>query len=398
MMIINLIKKIILICSTFNFKMLFRIFLISVLTIFLTSTLIKGGIKIFQGTEGQDFQYSPSKLFWEGTNHYEYILNKKDELTNNKKIILSQNGEYSHILYIIFYPFTLTDFETAKKIWIAFNFLFAVLLPFVMGKYLKLRNTEILVSTLLFFASYPVKTTIGNGQQSLFILLFYCIPFIFSSNFGALLAGIAYTKYNLGISLFFYFLNNYKKLLISLIPSLFGWVFYCYYTNSNLIKNIFEMIQLTLTVTGRPESLFSFLNDISFIKQFKSNSLLIYLIEMIICLILILKINKEIYNKFYKLALIALSAVTFFPHWGHDYVFLLPLALISYKNFYNLLGKINIFFITYLIYLHGYIIRFFKLINFNFFEEFIMLATPKLLFLLLITNLFLYKKFKFINQ
>jgi len=398
MIIPNFIKKIIFIRALFKFKIIFRIFLIAILTIFLTSTLIKGGIKTFQGTEGQDFQYSPAKLFWEGTNHYEYILNKRDELTNNKKIILSQNGEYSHILYIIFYPFTLTNFEVAKKIWIALNCLLAVLLPFVMGKYLKLKNTEILLSILLFFASYPVKTTIGNGQQSLFILLFYCIPFIFNSNFGALLAGIAYTKYNLGISLFFYFLNNYKKLLISLIPSLFGWVFYCYYSNSNLIKNIFEMIQLTLTVTGRPESLFSFLNDISFINQLKNNSLYIYFLEMIMCLILICTINKKIHNQFYKLALMALSAITFFPHWGHDYVFLLPLALISYKNFYNPLGKVNIFFITYLIYLHGYVIKFFKLINFNSFEEFIMPATPKLLLLLLLANLFLFKKFKFINQ
>ena len=398
MMIINLIKKIILICSTFNFKMLFRIFLISVLTIFLTLTLIKGGIKIFQGTEGQDFQYSPSKLFWEGTNHYEYILNKKDELTNNKKIILSQNGEYSHILYIIFYPFTLTNFETAKKIWVAFNCLFAALLPLILGKYLKLKNTEILISILLFLCSYPVRSTIGNGQQSLFILLFYCIPFIFNSNFAALLGGIAYTKYNLGISLFFYFLNNYKKLLLSLIPSLFGWIFYCYYSNSNLIKNIFEIIQLTLTVTGRPETLFSFVNKISYINQFNNSSILVYLLEMIICLILIFNINKKIHNQFYKLALIALSAITFFPHWGHDYVFLLPLVLISYKNFYNILGKINFLFITYLIYVHGYVIKFFKLLDFSFFGEIRIFTTPNLLFLLLLTNLFLFKKLKFINK
>ena len=390
----NLKKKLILINGLFRLKIILKISIIFILTIFLTSTLIKGTIKTFNGTQGQDFQYSPTKLFWEGTNHYEYILNKKDELTNNKKIILSQNGEYSHILYIIFYPFTLTNFENAKKIWVAFNCLFAALLPFILGKYLKLRNVEILISILLFFASYPVRSTINNGQQSLFILLFYCIPFIFNSNFAAVLAGIAYTKYNLGISLFFYFLNNYKKLLLSLIPSLIGWFFYCYYTDSNLIKNIFEIIQVALKVTIRPETIFSFINNINYINQFKDNSLLIILFEIIICLILILKINKDVHNQLYKLALIALSAITFLPHWGHDYVFLLPLALVSYKNFDNLLGKINIFFITYFIYLQDYIVRFFKLINFNSFDGF---KIPKLLFLLLLSNLYLFKKFKFTN-
>jgi hypothetical protein len=56
----------------------------------------------------------------------------------------------------------------------------------------------------------------------------------------------------------------------------------------------------------------------------------------------------RLWFEFYKLALIALSAITFFPHWGHDYVFLLPLVLISYKNFYNILGKINFLFIYYI--------------------------------------------------
>jgi hypothetical protein len=394
MIVQNLKKRIILISALFRLKLIFKIFLISILTIFLTLTLIKGAIKTFKTTEGQDFQYSPAKLFWEGTNHYEYILNKKDELTNTKKIILSQNGEYSHILYIIFYPFTLTNFENAKKIWVGFNCLFAALLPFILGKYLKLRNIEILLSILLFFASYPVRSTIGNGQQSLFILLFYCIPFIFNSNLVAFLSGIAYTKYNLGISLFFYFLSNYKKLLLSLLPSLIGWFFYCYYTDSNLIKNIFEIIQLALTVTARPETAFSFIGNISYINQSKNVGLLIILAEILICLILIFKINKNVNDRFYKLALVSLSAITFLPHWGHDYVFLLPLALISYKNFYNPLGKINIIFIIYFIYLQGYMIKFFKLINFNFFEGF---AMPKSFLLLLLINLFSFKKFKFTN-
>ena len=382
----------------FRLKKVFKIFLISILIISLTSILIEGTIKTLKGTSGQDFQYSPAKLFWEGTNHYEYILNKKDELTNNKKIILTQNGEYSHILYIIFYPFTLTNFENAKNIWVAFNCLFAVLIPFVLGKYLKLRITEISISILLFFASYPVKSTIGNGQQSLFILLFYCIPFIFNSNFAAFIAGIAYTKYNLGISLFFFFLNNYKKLLLSLIPSLIGWFFYCYYTDSDLIKNIFEIIQVALSVTAKPSTVFSFINNFSYVNQSKNVYLLIILLEIIICLILVFKINKDIRNQFYKLSLIALSAIAFLPHWGHDYVFLLPLALFSYRNFHNPLGKMNIIFISYVIYLHHYIIKFFKLINFNFFDGFIMpIMMPKLLFLLLLSNLFLFKKLKFTN-
>jgi hypothetical protein len=74
-----------------NIKKISKIFLIIILTIFLSLTLIKGSNKIFKGTQGQDFPYSPTKLFWEGTNVYDYVINKKDQFTENKKIILSQN-------------------------------------------------------------------------------------------------------------------------------------------------------------------------------------------------------------------------------------------------------------------------------------------------------------------
>jgi hypothetical protein len=51
----NLKKRIILISVLFRLKIIFKIFSISILTIFLTSTLIKGAVKTFKGTEGQDF-------------------------------------------------------------------------------------------------------------------------------------------------------------------------------------------------------------------------------------------------------------------------------------------------------------------------------------------------------
>ena len=56
-----------------------------------------------------DFQWSPSKLVWEGINHYEYMLDG-----NRKKIIGSQYGEYLHGLYILIYPFTLLHGKMQK--------------------------------------------------------------------------------------------------------------------------------------------------------------------------------------------------------------------------------------------------------------------------------------------
>ncbi len=372
-----------------------KIFLIFCLIVFSISVAIKGTTKLLQGIEGQDFLYSPTKLFWEGVNHYEYIINQEDRFKKEKKILLSQNGEYAQFLYLIFYPFSLLSFEDAKRIWTFINLILIVLIPLILGKYLKLNNVEILISILFFLSSFPVRSTVNNGQQGLFILLFYCLPFIFKSNWISVLGGIAYAKYNLGITLFFYLLNNFKKLLLSLIPSIIGWLFYCYYTDTNLIKNIFQPIQLALTVTARPETVFAFIFNNNLLQKYPNLSYSIIVIELITCLILVLKINKDIKDKFYKLALIALTSITFFPHWGHDYIFLLPLALISYKKIENTLGKINIFFIAFFIYFQGYIVKFLKLINISYFDTFTMPIFPKLFLAILLLNLFFFKKFKF---
>jgi hypothetical protein len=380
-----------------NIKKLSKIFFIIILTIFLSVTLIKGSNKIFKGIQGQDFPYSPVKLFWEGTNVYDYVINKKDQFTTNKKIILSQNGEYGQIFYLIFYPFTLTDFENAKKIWTILNFLFLILLTILLGRYLKLKNTEIFIAILLFISSYPLRTTINNGQVSLFTLLLFCLPFIFKSSWASFLSGIAYAKYNLGITLFFYSLINFKRLYFSLIPSFIGWLFYCYYTNTNLIKNIFEPLQAALLTTARPETIFQFISYYGFIKTLDYANLIILGLEILVCFILVFTINRNIMDHFYKLALITLTSITFFPHWGHDYVFLLPLALISWKNFDNQLGKINFIFIIYFIYLHGYVTKFLYFININLPSDFVQSMLPKLFFFLLLINLFLFKKFKFTN-
>ena len=100
-----------------------------------------------------------------------------------------------------------------------------------------------------------------------------------------------------------------------------------------------------------------------FMKTYDYTKFIIIVLEIIVCFMFVFLINRNIKDQFYKLALITLTSITFFTHWGHDYIFLLPLAIISWKNFNNLLGKINFIFITYFIYIHNYTIKFLQLIT-----------------------------------
>ena len=47
-----------------------------------------------------DFQWSPTTIMLEKTNHYQYMLEG-----NTEKILMSQYGEYLHGLYVILIPY-----------------------------------------------------------------------------------------------------------------------------------------------------------------------------------------------------------------------------------------------------------------------------------------------------
>ena len=107
-----------------------------------------------------DFQWSPSKLVWEGINHYEYMLEG-----NREKIIGSQFGEYLHGLYILIYPFTLLTWENAKIAWFIFNFVIAVLIPLLICKKFKLQTSETILIIFFFLASNVTKAHMVIGSK-----------------------------------------------------------------------------------------------------------------------------------------------------------------------------------------------------------------------------------------
>ena len=51
-------------------------------------------------------------------NHYQkFIINGKGDF-------LCQNGEYAHLLHVLYYPFILFKWETARMLWLGVNIIF----------------------------------------------------------------------------------------------------------------------------------------------------------------------------------------------------------------------------------------------------------------------------------
>ena len=57
-------------------------------------------------------------------------------------------------------------------------------------------------------------------------------------------------------------------------------------------------------------------------------------------------------NELAKLSIICLIVLVFLPHARYDYILLLPLLILSIKNFYYLIFKVNIVIIIYYFYLN----------------------------------------------
>ena len=317
------------------------IFLITISIFSFIETIRKGLLN------GCDFQWQPALLFWDGINHYERFI------ANGKYEFLCQGGQYSHLLHIIYYPYTLFKWETARALWVLTNIFFVFLIPLLICRKFKIPQYKTIILILIFITCYPSRMTINYGQQSLLVLLFLCLPFIFKSNFFYFLSGFSSIKYSTGYVLFLNFLTKkeFKKFFLATIPYFIGWIFYSLYTNSSPVINFFEPLKLSLQQNYIRDSDIYSLLQIYFIDD--KNMMLKYISIISVFLLnffVLVRINR-LSNNFLKMSLVLICPLVFFPHSNYDYVLLFPLACYSLLKFDNHLNKINFFFVMYFFYL-----------------------------------------------
>ena len=358
-----------------NNKNFFLYLLIFLSTFSLLNTIAKGLLN------GCDFQWQPAVLLWEGINHYDKFI------VNGKGDFLCQNGEYAHLLHVLYYPFTLFEWETARALWLVVNIIFIFLIPVLICKSLKLSKYKTIILLLIFITCYPSRMTLNYGQQSLFVLFFMILPFIFNNKLSSFFSGFSYVKYSSGFIVFLNFIasKQYKYFVLASIPYLIGWVFYFLVTESNPIINFFEPIHLSLKKGYiRDMDIYSLINIYFEPARELYFKVIVLLLIFVINFLILVKINK-INDNFFKMSLILLCPLISFPHSNYDYVLLFPLLCYSFKNNEYLINKINIYFILYFFYFNRII---------NHLIDFDILYQPILLFfliLLLLTNIYSFK-------
>jgi len=331
----------------YNFFEKYKIILLFFLT--LLSIISLGGAFYQAQLISFDFHFSPTKLVADGINHYEYILDGNHDDGPDDKIMYDQNGVYAQGLFVILIPFTYIGWDNAKLVWSILNIFLAVLIPLLLCKKFNLSKFQTLLIVNLFLISTIFRIHIGYGQQTLLTLFFLILPFINNSKLSVIFSGISFFKFNIGYALFLYFLSlkKIKNIVLSAIPCIIGWLVYCLLTDTNLIKNLIQPLQLLLfwdEGKAFPVTFFSLLKNINNFPQ-----ILTLVIPLILNFLIIIHI-KKFSDNLYKLSILCLSALAFMPHQIHDYVLLVPLLIFSIKNFDKDISKINIIFIFYFFY------------------------------------------------
>ena len=299
-----------------------------------------------------DLMWQPSKIFWEGVNHYEYQMRTGDVYLG------CQTGRYGHFLFIFLYPITLVEWEQAKIMWIVMNVFFAFIIPFLLCRFNKISTLSTFVIIGIFLTCHPTRMTLNLGQNSLMMLFFLMLPFLTVSssykNFNFIASGISYVKYSTGYVLFLNLLveKKFKKLLLTSFLTIFGWLFYSYYTNSPFISNFFDPLKMNFQSNyTRTSDLYSIMN-IYFLKE---NNLANKILQLGIVLfgnIYFLYQIKDINNKLAKLSVICFLPLIFMPHSNYDYVLMLPLLIYSIKNFKFSISKYGLYLTIYYFYFH----------------------------------------------
>ena len=277
-------------------------------------------ISIVQGVRNalassQDFQWSPSVLFWNGTNPYSHFLAGNVD----GAIILEQAPNYLHALYILFWPFAAVDFDSAKALWAATNIALAIGSCLLVRKIYGLSNTQLLFLVFVFFMSTPLRNGIGNGQQNLLALFMVLSFWHYQGWFKGVSMSLAFTKYSFAPLFFLHALIRRERAVYLALAILFlsaivfgAWV-------GDMRPEV--LIQPLLVAKGAMS--LGTANLMSILRGDLGVNFAFAAVASVASAAMISWLVREAEDAV-TLVILSLASLAFFQHRVYDYVFLLP--------------------------------------------------------------------------
>lgn len=183
-------------------------------------SVVRGAQNGFHGS--QDFQWTGARML------LDHIDPWRDALDGDPlhRIVLTQDPNYLPILYVMFAPLALLERVPAQMAWVACNLAFAIASGWIAARFFGMKRFGVAATICALLASTPTRMTIGNGQQGLFVLLFWSLGLLTLrvSDARATVAGFSYFKYNFAppVVMYLWLRSGFRAVAFSMIPATAG--------------------------------------------------------------------------------------------------------------------------------------------------------------------------------
>ena len=140
------------------------------------------------------------------------------------RFVQSQVPNYLAITYVLMLPFGLMPLATAKVVFALCNVGFAIASAVLAARFYGIHGRGVVTVVSLLLMATPTRTTIGNGQQGLLVLLVWCLGLLVFQMTGtrAAIAGLAYGKFTFmpPMLLFLWLRWGWRAVSWSIVPAI----------------------------------------------------------------------------------------------------------------------------------------------------------------------------------
>ncbi len=225
--------------------------LLAILILLAAGSLWQGVHNALTPGRSQDFQWSGTQMVVHHMDPWaDYIAGDPAH-----QIVKVQIPNYLPLLYVLIWPLGLMSMSAATAVWAACNVVFGVVSAFLCGRFYGLSGFWCGALVAMMLISTPMRNSVGNGQQSLLVLLVWVLALCRTPKVSSgLIAGFSYFKYSFAppVFLLLLFRLGLAAVLLSLIPALATLGFVYLWTGGSLLHplGLLRMLFEPLKVAG----------------------------------------------------------------------------------------------------------------------------------------------------
>lgn len=313
--------------------------LLAILILMAAGSVWQGAHNAVAPGRSQDFQWSGTHIVVQHIDPWADYLHGDPA----HQIVKTQVPNYLPLLYVLIWPIGLMSLSTATATWAACNLAFGLISAFLCARFYGFRGYWCCVLVAMLMISTPMRNSMGNGQQSLLVLLIWVLALCRTPRASSgLVAGISYFKYSFAPPLFLLLLFRIgvAAALLSLIPALATLGFVYVWTGGSLLHpaGLLQMLFEPLKVAqsggyfGTPGSNLMDALELGMKGSHLSPAMVSgieYGLPLLISTVLVYFIarKKSLMSWDLQIALLAVLSIVLFKHHGYDeVVLLLPIA------------------------------------------------------------------------